>query len=83
MRVMQGVYDTHVRSMAAFEAKVMRAATVRRRDEGKSAATSVLTAARSAEDFCHASSLLSFGGAALFLAAVVATSLALGALLLR
>lgn len=80
---MQHVYDTHVRSMAAFEARVLRATTERRNEEGKSEASDLLRAARSTDVFCNSGSLVSFGGGALLLAAVVATALALGAMLLH
>jgi len=83
IRVMHHVYDTHLRSMAAFEAKVLRAATMRRLDDEKAAAADELSAARRPDAFCDVRSVALFAGVALLVAAVVATALFVGALLLR
>jgi hypothetical protein len=67
--------------MAAFEARVLRVTL--RKDGDKGAADEALQGAQMADVFCNVRSLVSFGAASLLLVAVVATALALGALLIH
>ncbi|KAJ1630919.1 hypothetical protein T492DRAFT_1144244 [Pavlovales sp. CCMP2436] len=72
--IMQGVLDANVRSMAAFEAAVLR--TSGKKEE----AASDLEAATANELFCRPASLLMFGASCLLLVVVVGGGMAIGAL---
>jgi hypothetical protein len=78
---MQSVLDAHVRSMAAFEARVTRFAQVR--NKATIDAHKHLESAQTTEVCCGPSSLRTFGCAICLLVVVVASSLAFGTLLLH